>query len=226
MPTYNRAKFFLPRAIQSVLAQTYDDWQLVIGDNASTDNTEEVVKSFKDKRIFYTRNKTNTGTQNTFFNMGLAEYKTKYTAFIEDDDIFYPEHIEKLFHKISQGYEAVYCWAVNVLYDESNIPLGASYRGKEWNKNWFMFGGSYFNWIDQSDILVDRKALISVGGYREDATFQDYAIMAKLCMRYEIGCVPEVLTECAINVDKYGVGINLNTNWRNSDTLTQHMDIF
>jgi glycosyltransferase involved in cell wall biosynthesis len=226
MPTYNRAGFFLPRAINSVLHQTHYNFQLVIGDNASTDNTEDVVKAFKDKRITYTRSFKNTGTQNTFFNIGLKDYGTKYTAFIEDDDMYYPSHIERLFEKIQQGYGAVYCFAMNVFYDEFNIPISAGKRGSEWDKNLFMFGGAYFNWIDQSDIMVDRKALLSVGGFREDANFQDYAIMAKLCMRYSVGCVPEILTECGLSLNKYGENVNDGSAWRNSDTLKQHVDIF
>jgi len=224
MPTYNRASFFLPRAIQSVLNQTYENFQLIIGDNASTDNTEEVVKSFNDSRITYIKSKSNTGTQNTFFNAGL-KYETKYTSFIEDDDRYYPLHIEKLVSKAKEGFKAVYCFGINILYDgNGNIPLAGQTRCKEWNKNWFIFGGSYFNWIDQSDILVDREALLSVGGFREDANFQDYAIMAKMCMRYEVGCVAEILTECAIDVNKYGQ--HAENKWRNSDTLLNHIDIF
>ena len=218
MPTYNRADFFLPRAIKSVLAQTYNNWELIIGDNVSTDNTKEVVESFKDRRIIYTRSDINTGSCCSFYNKSLTKYKTKYIAFLDDDNIFYPEHIEKLICKAEQGYDAVYCYAMNVLLNEQNIPMSGYIRGKEWDKNFFMFASSYFNWIDQSDILADRKALIDVGGFREDAGFQDYAIIAKLCMRYKIGCVPEVLTQYSIH--------KTNSKYMTSGTLEEHMNIF
>lgn len=218
MPTHNRANFFLPRAIQSVLNQTYNDWQLVISDDVSTDNTKEVVAGFKNKRILYTKNKISDGGPYPFYNRGLAKYKTKYIAFLEDDNIFYPQHIEKLIDKAKQGYDVVYCWAMNVLLNKQNIPMSGCPRGKQWDKNFFMFASSYFNWIDQSDILVDRKALINVGGFREDAGFQDYAIIAKLCMRYKIGCVPEILTEYSIH--------ETNSKYMTSGTLQEHMNIF
>ena len=217
MPTYNRADFFLPRAIQSVLEQTYNNWQLVIRDNASTDNTEEVVKNFKDKRIIYIKNKVNDGGPYHFYNKSLTEYKTKYIAFLDDDNIFYPHHIEKLINKAKEGYDAVYCYAMNILYSKGNkgyTPLSGYIRGREWDKNYFLFAHSYFNWIDQSDILADRKALIDVGGFREDAGFQDYAIMVKLCMRYKIGYITDILTEYSIH----------KTN--NKYTLEDQMNIF
>jgi len=54
IPTYNRANF-LPQAIESVLAQDFTDFELIICDNASTDNTQEVVEKYQDKRIRYCR---------------------------------------------------------------------------------------------------------------------------------------------------------------------------
>ena len=237
MPTYNRADFFLPRAIKSVLAQTYDNWELIINDDASTDNTKEVVASFKDKRIRYIRQE-HTNNVHAFHNRFLRESKSKYISFLDDDCMYYPANLEKKMPVIKrlecngnrrqpESYAAVYNYALNVLYIEGSfIPSGAGYRGQPFDKNMFMFGGTYFNFIDISDILVDRIKALEVGGFKEGTFFEDYALIAKLCMRYEdaIGYIPEVLTETAVHISKYGTTVN--SKWRNSDSLAEHMNIY
>ena len=237
MPTYNRAEFFLPRAIKSVLAQTYDDWELIIGDDGSTDNTTEVVKNFSDRRIKYIRGE-HLNNVHAFHNRFLKESKLKYISFLDDDCMYYPENLTKKMRvmkmlecnelrKQPESYAAVYSYALNVMYNEGcYIPVSVGYRGQPFDKNMYMFGGTYFNFIDISDILVDRVKALEVGGFKEGACFEDYALIAKLCMRYEdaIGCVPEVLTECTVHISKFGT--TTDNKWRNSDSLAEHMNIY
>lgn len=85
IPTYNRAKY-LKEAINSVLSQKFDDFELFILDNASKDNTTEVVKKFTDKRIKYIRNDVNIGGINNI-NKGLTLGSGKYIIIFHDDDI-------------------------------------------------------------------------------------------------------------------------------------------
>ena len=85
IPTYNRAHY-LPEAIESVLAQTFQDFELLILDNASTDNTPELVKSFKDERIRYVRNQTNIGMFGNC-NKALELARGEYVIIFHDDDI-------------------------------------------------------------------------------------------------------------------------------------------
>ncbi len=93
IPTYNRAHL-VGRAIQSVLNQTYQDFEIIVVDDGSTDNTEEVVKSFNDPRIRYLRHDQNRGgsaARNTGINMARGEY----IAFQDSDDEWLPEKLEK-----------------------------------------------------------------------------------------------------------------------------------
>jgi len=93
IPTYNRA-YLIGRAIQSVLSQTYQDFEIIVVDDGSTDDTEEIVRSFKDKRIGYIRHEKNKGAA-AARNTGIKVAKGEYIAFQDSDDEWFPEKLEK-----------------------------------------------------------------------------------------------------------------------------------
>jgi len=91
--TYNR-EHVLRRAIQSALAQTYHDFELIIIDDGSTDNTERLVKSFSGEKIRYIRYGENKGPA-AARNTGIQSAKGAYIAFLDSDDEWMPEKLEK-----------------------------------------------------------------------------------------------------------------------------------
>lgn len=93
MPTYNAGRY-IKESIDSVLSQTYTNWELLIVDDCSTDDTESVVRSYKDPRIRYMRNEHNLGAALTR-NRAIREAKGKYIAFLDSDDMWKPEKLEK-----------------------------------------------------------------------------------------------------------------------------------
>jgi glycosyltransferase involved in cell wall biosynthesis len=93
IPTYNRANI-ISRAIRSVLAQTYENFEIIIIDDGSTDNTEEVIQSFSERRIRYLRHKVNRG-RGTVRNKALTEARGEYIAFLDDDDEWLPTKLER-----------------------------------------------------------------------------------------------------------------------------------
>ena len=94
MPSYNTAKY-IKESIQSVLAQTYPDGELIIVDDCSTDNTDEVVQPFlSDERIKYFKNEKNSGAAISR-NRALREAKGRWIAFLDSDDLWLPEKLEK-----------------------------------------------------------------------------------------------------------------------------------
>ena len=115
-PTYKRHQF-LKNAIESVLAQTYADFEMIIVDDnpprtAERIFTEDVIREIDDPRIRYIQNKENMGgaaSRNVAIEMANGEY----IAFLDDDDVYLPTKIEKqynLIKKLPEEYGMVYCW--------------------------------------------------------------------------------------------------------------------
>lgn len=92
-PSYNTAQY-IGSTIQSVLAQTYNNWELIIVDDCSTDNTDSVVAGFTDSRIRYLKNETNSGAAISR-NYALREARGRWIAFLDSDDLWEPEKLEK-----------------------------------------------------------------------------------------------------------------------------------
>lgn len=93
MPNYNGGKY-LTDTIKSVLAQTYQNWELIFVDDCSTDNSLEIVNSFGDKRIRILQNEKNSGAA-VSRNYAIREAQGKWIAFLDSDDLWTPEKLEK-----------------------------------------------------------------------------------------------------------------------------------
>ena len=93
MGVYNAAET-LSAAIESVLAQTFEDWEMIICDDCSTDNTEKIVKNITDSRFHYIRLEKNSGAC-TARNRGIKEAKGDYIAFNDSDDQWHIDKLEK-----------------------------------------------------------------------------------------------------------------------------------
>ena len=94
MPSWNTGKF-IAESIQSVINQTYSNWELIIVDDCSNDNTDSVVKQFlSDSRIKYFKNEHNSGAAVTR-NKALREANGEWIAFLDSDDLWLPEKLEK-----------------------------------------------------------------------------------------------------------------------------------
>ena len=101
LPTYNRSSF-ISKAIESVINQTYKNWELIIIDDGSTDNTNEVVNKFiqKDHRIkyFYQQNSERSIARNN----GIKKSKANWICFLDSDDLYHFNHLEIFYNFISQ----------------------------------------------------------------------------------------------------------------------------
>lgn len=123
IPTYNRADL-VGKAVRSVLGQTYQNFEIIVVDDASKDGTEEAVRSIKDPRIKYIRHAENQGGA-AARNTGIQNSASEFIAFLDSDDEWLSDKLEKQmahFLKLDESYGLVYCGFSHV--DENNHKLG------------------------------------------------------------------------------------------------------
>jgi glycosyltransferase involved in cell wall biosynthesis len=180
LTTYNRAEKFLPQAIKSVLDQTFKDFELIIVDDASIDDTQKVLNAFKkaDSRIKVIAHQKNFGSDTRGKNEGLLASRGDYIAYIDDDCEWHPYHLEKLLAKLEQNPELdlVYCdmW----IYDTSR-PEWEGMLGIAMN-----FDGQFLLnrcFIDTSEVLHKREIAFRVGGWDESLPkFVDWNLWVRM----------------------------------------------
>lgn len=176
IPTHNRARM-LARAVRSVLRQTYPRIEIIVVDDASRDDTKEVLESFADPRIRYVRHETNKGGA-AARNTGIRAAQGEYIAFLDDDDEWMPEKTEEQL-KVLRHYAAVTCpyshprdlarFGAKKTIDFDDLRQGAA-----------SFGGT--------PVLMARTDLLKQTMFDESLPrFQDWDLFIRLAQRCELG---------------------------------------
>ena len=189
IPTYNHAPL-LRNAINSVLNQTFTDWEAIVINNYSEDNTIEIVSSFNDPRIRLV-NFHNHGIIAASRNRGIELSNGKFVAFLDSDDIWYSEKLERCLSFFDSGNDAVCHGEVWV---EDRTVLRKVYYGpqRRTHYNSLLYDG---NCLSTSAIIVKKSSLSRVGGFDENpsmVTAEDYELWLKLA---KSGCTFALLDE-------------------------------
>lgn len=118
IPTYNRAHL-LPKAIQSVIEQSFTNWELIIVDDGSTDNTKEVISNFKDVRIkyIYQSNQERSAARNT----GIKNATGEYICFLDSDDYYLPQRLENIHQFIFKSKEKIALFYTGICFENNGI---------------------------------------------------------------------------------------------------------
>ncbi len=203
MPSYNTAKF-ISETIGSVLAQTYPNWELIIVDDCSTDNTDEVVKPYlSDPRISYIKNDKNSGAA-VSRNRALREARGKWIAFLDSDDLWHPEKLEKQIEFMEKnGYKFTY---TDYKIQLNGVWLPYVYTGPDVVNRRKMKDYCYFSTIT---VMYDRQfvGLIQIEPIRKN---NDYAMWLRViekspCYR---------LNECLSYYIKHDGSISSGRKWK------------
>lgn len=187
-PSYNTAKF-IGETIRSVQAQTYPNWEMIIVDDCSTDNTDEVVAEYRkaDGRIRYFKNEKNSGAA-VSRNKALLEANGRWMAFLDSDDLWVPEKLEKqLKFMVENGYH--FSYTQRDVITEDGQPLGRYSSGP---KHITEFGMHIFCWVGCLSVMYDlnKVGLIQIKDIKKN---NDYAIWLQVIKITDCYLLPELL---------------------------------
>lgn len=167
----------IEETIRSIIDQTYHDWELIVIDDASTDNTFEVINNWskKDKRIKAYKNKMNLKLAKTL-NLCIALSQGEYLVRIDDDDICYPDRLEKQINFMENNPQYAICGSGADLF----------YEDKVWSERFFLQQPTIFdvfsgkNFMHPS-VIMRSEDLKTIGGYNESVDYER-------CEDYELWC--------------------------------------
>lgn len=186
MPSYNTAKY-ISQSIQSVINQTYQNFELIIVDDCSTDNTDEIVKAFDDERIIYIKNDVNCGAALSR-NRALRQAKGKWIAFLDSDDLWLPEKLEKQIAFMEKNN-------YKFTYTDYKIQLNGKwlpyiYTGPNVVTKRKLYNYCYFSTIT---VMYDREyvGLVQIEDLRKN---NDYAMWFKIIDKCSCFRLPECLS--------------------------------
>ena len=189
IPTYNCAPL-LRNALDSVLSQTFQDWEAIIVNNCSEDNTVEVVSSYHDSRIRLV-NFRNNGVIAASRNYGIKLSVGEFIAFLDSDDIWYPEKLKLCLRSLQSGCDAV---CHGEMWIEEGVESRKVYYGPKQKTTYspLLYGG---NCLSTSAMVIRKTLLDAVGGFDEDpkiVTVEDYDLWLQLA---RAGCDFAILEE-------------------------------
>ncbi len=180
MPTYNHAKF-IGKAIGSVLNQTYKNFELIIIDNYSGDETEKIVASYKDDRIIYLKF-SNNGVIAASRNHGIKRSHGEYIAFLDSDDWWYPNKLlvaSKYLNRADIFFHNLHIF-------RQNRKSFAKFKGRKLNSPVFVDLMTKGNALATSSVIVKKEILNSVNLFSEDKKLiavEDFDTWLKISMK-------------------------------------------
>jgi glycosyltransferase involved in cell wall biosynthesis len=215
IPTRNRAQL-LPRAVSSVLRQTFPDFEVIIVDDGSTDGTPELRARFHDNRIRWLRHDISRGGA-AARNTGILHSGAEYIAFLDDDDEWYPEKLARqteIIAKSTEDVAAVYTGylVVDASTGKINGQKIPTKRGDLYREllQHNCIGGT-------SCVLLKRSCLEKVGLFDELLpSFQDYDLWMRISRDFRFECIAEPLLKYFVHPKRI---------WTDPDVLRRGLEI-
>lgn len=186
MPSYNTAPF-IRQTIQSVLDQTYENWELLIVDDCSTDNTCEIFSEIKDERIHVFQNKRNSGAA-VSRNRALREARGRWIAFLDSDDLWEPEKLEKQLTFMEKN-DCSFSYTGYQIITETGERTGIRITGPRKISRIGMFN---YCWPGCLTVMYDRN-VVGVIQIEDIKKNNDYAMWLKVCQKADCYLLDECL---------------------------------
>lgn len=214
----NRAEGSCPnllrRAIDSILAQTYSNFELVLIDDASSDGTEKVCRKYakRDERLRLSRFESSSGFHAVRYNDGMLQSRGEFIAFMFDDDLLYPNALAVLLTAFEgKSDEVGMVYGLGNFYDSrTGDPIGLNFGG-DWNPGQLRKQNAICN----NAVLIRRHVIDHLGGWDEDASMRricDWDHWLRIGSMYDVVRVNEIVGEqFAYHRDSIGVTVPLDS---------------
>jgi glycosyltransferase involved in cell wall biosynthesis len=211
IPTYNRAGY-LTESVQSVLDQSFGDFELIVVDDGSTDNTKEAIESFKDPHIryIYQENRGISAARNT----GIKHSSGEYVAFLDSDDLRLPRYLEKNVELLDSRPDIGIVFSdLYVFESETESSLGSMWKGV------LKYRESYLREIESgvrrplaalfkdgpfSNAFIVRRQVLDEAGYYDESLpngNEDFEFYVRVLLHIRVGFVYEPLGRYRIHSD-------------------------
>ncbi|MCM1326529.1 MAG: glycosyltransferase [Bacteroidales bacterium] len=194
IPTYNRSAK-LKKSIEGILRQSYENFELLVVDDASTDDTQAVVEAIADERIRYIRQAVNGGAS-AARNEGVRQADAPLIAFQDSDDIWKSEKLEKqmAYWQEHPEYAMIYCAYKKYMDGQEIVVPNAAWRGS--------LEGKLFPWLAQRNsigaptMLMRKECFLEAGSFDTDLrALEDWDFALRFSLKYDIGYVDEPLVD-------------------------------
>jgi glycosyltransferase involved in cell wall biosynthesis len=184
MPTYNRAALIM-ETVNSVLAQTYSNWELIIVDDGSDDNTEEIVSNI-DKRILYFKIP-RSGIGGKTKNLGMEKTSGELIAFIDSDDLWATQKIEKQVEALKEYPNAGFCLTGGLNFRNNLEPVDHFYKKTEGLKYDNLFIDCFRSEVTAftQTLMVRKSCVLQIGKFKEEKSFSDVEFIYDLAYHFK-----------------------------------------
>ena len=224
IPTYNCAEL-LHRALKSVFSQSFQNFEIIVIDNSSTDYTQNVLNSYSDPKLKVLTVKNN-GIIAYSRNKGIEKSKGDWVAFLDSDDVWKPGKLERVNESINQKQNAIL-----LCHDEWHVVNGKiKARLKYGPETPDMYERLLFkgNCLSTSAVCLRKDIALKSGGFSERkgfVTVEDYEYWIRLSQLGEFYFIDEVLGEWHTHDDNYSSNIKMHTN-ANIAVKQYHFDLW
>jgi glycosyltransferase involved in cell wall biosynthesis len=190
MPVKN-GKSFLSEAIESILAQTFSNFEFIIVDDASTDNSSTIVRQYKDDRILLVTSKNHLGLTASL-NKALKQAKGEYIARMDADDISLPERLQRQVEVLDADAELKLCGSWVELIDKKGIKIGERKYPVEYDL--IQKDIMRYNPFVHPSIMMKKNILSAIGHYDEGLDgAEDYDLFLRIVKKYKSSNIPAIL---------------------------------